>query len=376
MKVEGLGSIQKLEDKPNNRCRKWRLRVSTGINPKTGNYQERTKRFTGTIKEAKAELAIFAAEVQSEIAVSADRRKITVEQLSEEWIKERVSLKLIAQATADKNTCTMATFNYQLGKIRADKLTTKHVVDAMGALMEGDSPSGKPLSSIYINTVLTTANQMYKWAIERGLCARNPIVDVPKPKVEDTVRDALSPEQITDLLEKCPPNNYHHVGVALALLAGLREGECANLLWSDVDFENRAMLVRGTKNTSSFAYIPILDELYDYLLAWKECQTEQLESHDLEFDESMTVLTDPFGFALTGKGLGKWWRMHRKELGFSQFRFHDLRHSFATMLARNKIHPKIIADLMRHSNEKMALKIYTHLNIDDQREALANVKIG
>ena len=63
--VKGQGSIIQLEkDKPKSKCRKWQLRASVGMDPRTGKYKTRTRRFSGTYTQAKAALREFIAEIE------------------------------------------------------------------------------------------------------------------------------------------------------------------------------------------------------------------------------------------------------------------------------------------------------------------------
>lgn len=63
-------------NKPKNKCRKWMLRVRTGLNPRTGKYSEKTRIFHGAYRQAQAALAEFAEEIENKIS-SAPARKIT-----------------------------------------------------------------------------------------------------------------------------------------------------------------------------------------------------------------------------------------------------------------------------------------------------------
>ena len=77
------------------------LRVRTGLNPRTGKYSEKTRIFHGAYRQAQAALAEFAEEIENKIS-SAPARKITFEDLSEEWVEHRLAMRQIAESTADK----------------------------------------------------------------------------------------------------------------------------------------------------------------------------------------------------------------------------------------------------------------------------------
>lgn len=87
--------------KPRGKCRKWLLRVSTGLNPRTGKYGEKTKTFSGTYREAKAALAEFEQEVENQ-SNNAPGRKLTFEQLAEEYVPHRLEMRQIEEICHQK----------------------------------------------------------------------------------------------------------------------------------------------------------------------------------------------------------------------------------------------------------------------------------
>lgn len=368
MKIPGVGSIQKLEDKPNNKCRKWRLRVYVGLNPRTGKGREKSKRFTGTIKEAKVELARFADEAAN--TQHSDGRKMSVDELCDEWIQERLALHLISESTASKNRYLLATLCRHIGKIDANKLKTYMVTDAVKALMAGDSPSGKNLSGTTMQAVLTATQSMYDWALKHGHVSDNPIRDVPRPKNDTERRRALTYEQLSELTSKLTPTDHRHAALMLALHAGLRLTETTLIQWQNVNFLSGYILVPGTKTNASYGTVPLYDSFTQWLLAWKESQRIALSNHGLVQCDSTPVLTDEYGQLMTPKAIQRWWARNRKRYGLDGFKFHELRHTFATHLARSGATPDHIKNAMRHSDPRMALEIYNHVAIEDTHKMM------
>ena len=83
--------------KPRGKCRKWLLRISTGLNPRTGKYGERSKTFSRTYREAKAALTEFEHEVENQSS-NAPGRKLTFEQLAAEYVPHRLAMRQIEKA--------------------------------------------------------------------------------------------------------------------------------------------------------------------------------------------------------------------------------------------------------------------------------------
>lgn len=368
MIVEGFGTITKREDKETRRCRRWRLRVPAGLNTKTGRTRYRTQDFTGTYSDAVEALKAFNAQVQRE--GRHDKRNLTVGQLCDEWMEERKMVGEVAQETIEKNENHIKVIKHQLDGTPARALETHHITEALSNLMDGDSPSGKPLSGTYCQGVLATLKMVYSWANKRRYVSSNPTIDAPRPKNDTPEQKALTAKQTNSMTSKLSRSSRTDAAIMLALWGGLRRGEVTSITWGHVDLVGGVMSVPGTKNDASYAAIPMFPQLVEFLLEWKENQRAELAEMGLVQDDSTPVIANGAGDAYTPDGLGKAWRERRDSLGLPGFKLHELRHSFATMLARGGFPAKGIQAFMRHSDERTALRIYQHFNADDLRASM------
>ena len=255
MIVEGYGTVDPAEKKRVDRCRKWRLRVSAGFDLKTGKPKRRERRFSGTYTEAVKALEAFAVEVND--STHHQRAKLTVGQLCDEWLEERAMVGEVAQETLDKNANHVMVIKHQLAGTPARALETRHVTQALSNLMQGDSPSGKPLGGAYCQGVLTTFRMVYSWAVKRGYAAHNPVADAPRPKSDTPEQRALTEQQIRDVTSKLSTQSRTDAAVMLALWGGLRRKEIVTLEWGHVDLIGSTMRVPDTKNAASYAAIPM-----------------------------------------------------------------------------------------------------------------------
>lgn len=359
--------------KPRGKCRKWLLRISTGLNPRTGKYGEKTKTFSGTYREAKAALAEFEHEVENQSS-NAPGRKLTFEQLAAEYVPHRLTMRQIEKSTANKIEGLLDALSRHIGKMPASKLEPYMIQNAVKAMLSGDSASGKPLSGTYVNMALQTASTMYNlYAIPQGLASRNPFDNVERPRVDTEERDPLTKEQQDFLVEKCPPTDRHHVAVIEALLAGLRRSECVDLKWKHANLIDGIIMLPDTKaHGRKLTAIPIQQSLIKYLLDWKEEQARQMKKYGVIQNDEHTVCANELGDPLDPKVLGRWWQRNRKKLGCEGVHFHDLRHTFATESAKI-LPPKVIQLLLRQKDERVSMRIYTHVNTDDLEEAVAKL---
>lgn len=364
---------QPYENKPKSKCRKWRLWANVGMNPRTGEYSKRSKLFEGTYTEAKRAADNFEAELK-ESGISGDSKPIPFDLLVNEWISYRKSLRLVSDSTIAKNKNMLNIFVFHLAKVRSDKLTVRHIQQAISSLLNGDSPSGKKLSATYVICAIQTASSMYDYAIKFGMASYNPFKEVDKPKIDTKKRKSLSSSQIDQIKKLCTPNDERHVMVMLALMQGLRRTEARLAQVGDIDFKHNEFLVRGTKTESAYDLLPLNPYLSDFLKQWIGFQARRMRSHGLKLNKSTPLVSNEFGIGYKDShSVTRWWERNRDKLGCSGYTFHELRHTYATILARNRVQPAVIQQLMRHSDPRTSQAIYEHVNKEDCRAELNRI---
>ena len=110
--------IQKEKDKPKNKCRKWELRVSIGLDPKTGKYKTRSRRFAGTFTQAKVALREFMEEVEGDRVQG--RTTYTLEEYCKRYVDRRELNKEVAVTTIDRQRQQFKAVAKHLGKAKLE----------------------------------------------------------------------------------------------------------------------------------------------------------------------------------------------------------------------------------------------------------------
>jgi integrase len=142
--------------------------------------------------------------------------------------------------------------------------------------------------------------------------------------------------------------------VLTALNTGLRRGELFHLQWRDVDFENKWLTVAGsTAKSGQTRRIPLNAEALVTLQGW--CQ------QTLKTPAEPRVFPGVGGHRLTS--VNRSWRGLRKLAALGDFRFHDLRHHFASRLVQSGIDLNTVRELLGHADITMVLR-YAHLSPD------------
>jgi len=152
--------------------------------------------------------------------------------------------------------------------------------------------------------------------------------------------------------------------VLLALNTGMRKGEIFNLDWRDVDLVGAQVTVRGEgAKSGQTRYIPLNSEAVDVLTSWR------------------ATTTQPDGYVFPGRGdsddgrlddVKKAWLPVVKAAKLQMFRFHDLRHSFASKLVMAGVDLNTVRELLGHADLKMTLR-YSHLAPEHKAAAVAKL---
>ena len=332
--MAGHGTIDQLEPGPRSKCRKWRVRVSTGLDPVTGKYGRATKTVHGTYREAQQAL--------HELVVKDDEPKSSKAEFGELFDSFMASLR-IKENTRQSYKSKGRKLLERFGNARMDRLSKEMFQAYIDELSESYAPK-------YVKEIRDLLVGFLKWC-ERASVIASAARLAPEPvKCPRTTRKALTDDSVASLIGSCRPEVPAHRAVMLALCAGLRRGEaCRCLRWEDIDWQTNMVHVPGTKTKASDATVPMLPMLRDFL--------EPVKGTGYVVD-------------LSPETVSYHWERMRKEVGLDGVCFHELRHSFITMLARADVHPSVMQTLARHSSMQVTMEVYTHVHKEQEIAAL------
>ena len=256
-------------------------------------------------------------------------------------------------------------------------------------IAEHNPRTGRPTSEKTLRAYVLNCSQVFKFATKNRAIAYNPCdhVQMPmaKPKKE---RRALSPEERKrlDSLE-CEGR----LGVMLCTYAGLCKGEMAALRWEDVDLNNRTIHVykswdfktkklKSTKTKSGTRLLPITDKLYEELKPHAQktglvitCKGKQLTDAlaDRLLTDALVELNQKFGNPdLPPIKVGS---KYERLITIEPFGWHDLRHTFCSLLYQSDVDLYSAMQLMGHSNVQTTLAVYTHLQQEQKVQSIAKL---
>lgn len=407
-RTNGRGSIYQLDKgrdgkKPRSKCRKWRLVVSLGKDPKTGKYRQKAKNFNGTYTQAQAALLEFVAQIEGGEVVK--RSGWTFNGYAKHYVDTRVAAGEIQERTATSLRGTLKALGHRIGELRLQDITPETIEQAYIDLRAGESLSGRPLSGRTLYNINLSAYLMFQNAKEKGIVAENPLDKVPMPKKDTKEKEALSAEAYRDLLAALDPTDRMQCAVLLCATLGLRRSEAVGLSWGDVDFAEGTINVHASsdehgelkepKTEAGYRLLPMPEHLASALMRRKEAMAVLLAKYSpdslagvrerdgkapagsVEIDGTLydmapevPVTSDEFAVRPLPEALTQWWMRRRKDYGLEGWTLHGLRHSFLSLAAAQGVHPSVMMRLAGHKNPTITMKIYTHVNMESKREAM------
>lgn len=270
-----------------------------------------------------------------------------------------------------------------IGSIRLDKLTTIQIQQFYNKLKTSGRVQryahielkDKGLSNRFIHGIHGVLRSALDQAVKERLITSNPAEGCKLPKIEKKEMKVLLPEQIGAYLQEANrrgllPAYY------LELTSGLRRGELLALLWTDLDVENMTisvtkqvnringeLKVSQPKTSNSIRTIPIPKQAVDLLIL----EHEKHPDNPYMFPSPKTgTMYDPDSFRHT----------HEKILaaaGIEHIRFHDLRHTFATLSLQHGVDVKTLSNTLGHYSAGFTLDTYTHATQRMKREAAETI---
>lgn len=219
------------------------------------------------------------------------------------------------------------------------------------------------------NKVKMVLNNIFTLALENGIVSRSPVVSSLKiGGVKPKVKEALSPEDVTELLETlsddpCAGAQNCYLFCLLALKTGLRLGEMCGLMWTDIDFEKEELTVNHNcqwpKNTDVVVTDALKTENANRTIPIPKAAMMALRREKAKTN-SFFVFHRRDGQVLTQSAFSKMWAHTNKAAIEASLTPHVLRHTYCTRLFEAGLDIKEIQYLMGHSKPDLTLEIYTH----------------
>ena len=278
--------------------------------------------------------------------------------------------------------------NTDLGRCKLSELKSDNLQMVYNEMTK-DGYNAKTVRHVFI-----LINMGLKKAVKLRYIDENANDFVTLPKKKRFEGKALTAEEARTIFDKAKEERLYPI-VALTLCTGMRKGEVMALKWENINFRDRELHVEGNlcrvresnaggrskyvdkvlepKSAKSIRIIPLTEKAVEALLIQKQRQDEIKEKYKVVYDDQGFVFTEVDGSLLRQKGFMEEYHAFLKKYGISDIRFHDLRHTFATLLFEEGESAKVIQELLGHSTITITMDIYTHVSKKGKKNAISKL---
>ena len=373
-RANGEGSIRKRSDG------RWEGRYTAGYHPDTG--KRIIKNVLGkTQAECKAKLKQAIADAEKLDAAKAGT--YTVGQWLEVWFNDYAMLKVRPSSHQTYRGYLDHHIKPHIGDVPLARLSSLDLQRLYKSLLSNgrvdrieSQKQPKGLSAKTIRNIHQIIFSALKLAVEQRLILHNPAEGCALPKAEHREMRTLSADQLASFLREAMESGVYEM-YYIDLVTGLRRGELLGLKWEDIDLERGDLRVKRQlsringeiveaplKTKNAYRTLPLSAEAISVLKAQKK-----------KAGSSPWVFPSPNGGPLSPDSVLHMLHRVLKRAGLPEVRFHDLRHTFATLALQNGVDIKTVSGMLGHFSAGFTLDTYAHVTTSAKRKA-ANTMSG
>jgi integrase len=201
---------------------------------------------------------------------------------------------------------------------------------------------GREVKETTLNKDIRNLNAFLHWAVKNRFIA--PDLEVKKIKVAQKPVTALSPQQVRDLVTAASRHSALRLRVLLAVTTGLRRGDIETIRVGDIHFDRNTITTRNRKAGKAMPERPIPEPIMT-----------ELSNH-------VATLPDGQERLFIDRFSPKKWEKVRKGIGLPDLKFHDLRKTFASLLAQRGVSTAVTQRLLEHSSPQLTNEAYTNID--------------
>lgn len=274
-----------------------------------------------------------------------------------------------------------------LGDTQLRRLRPEHLETLYQRLLVVGSRRGGPLAAKTVKNLHQIIHSALRDAVARGLLPLNPsdTVTAPDPRKRPSDRrrgSSWTSIELNEFLAETA-DNRHSMLFRLAAATGMRRGELLGLRWDHVHFDTgrievtQALTAVGyrlefsrLKTKTSRRNVTVDTHTMALLADWRQRQVTDLDGAGVDNSHAL-VFTRPCGQPLHPHAASQAFERAQRHLPVSPIRFHDLRHTHASLLLRDRVPIKVVSERLGHSNPAFTMTTYQHVLPGMQDDAAA-----
>lgn len=358
-RANGEGNIRKRKDG------RWEGLYTAGYDPSTG--KRIIKNVLGkTQAEVKAKLKAAVEQAQQVDVIRAD--DYTVASWLRTWY-ELYSKPNIRPSTAENYRRSIELHVIpRIGSIKLNQLTSRDVqklyrdLQENGRLREVQKGKKPGLSNATVRGIHMMLHNSLDRAVKERLILRNPTEDCIIPKIEKQEMKILHPEDMSAYLQAAEKREVLPMFYP-ELVSGVRKGELVALLWDDLDTTGRTISVSkqvSARNGAITISRPKTENSVRKISIPQDAVELLIQEHEKHPDNPYMFPSPKTGEMYHPDSVVNLHKKLLKDAGLEHIRFHDLRHTFATMALQNGVDVKTVSSMLGHYDAGFTLRTYTH----------------
>jgi integrase len=361
---------------------RWYVQVDVPAGP-DGKRRRRSVGGFRTKREAKAAEAEALRRIRDGVLVEPSRLTVGA-YLTELWLPSMAS-QVRATTLGGYRHNVRAYIVPRLGDIPLQRLSTARVGAFYGELVASGGQKGRPLSPKTVRYVHTTLRRALRDAVADGLVVRNVAAQARPPRARRVEMHTWTAAEVGAFLASVREDRLYAAWLLLATL-GLRRGELLGLRWPDVDLTSGRIAIRNTlvmvdgkpamaepKTAKGRRSLTLAPQVLEAVRVHRAYQAAERLSWGADYTDSGLVVTTEDGRPMHPESLSSLFVRQAKRAGLSPIRLHDLRHSVASILLAQGVHPKVVSEQLGHATIALTLDTYSHVIPSLQQEAAAVV---
>lgn len=295
------------------------------------------------------------------------------------WLRvAKSTVKLTTYASYEMMATRIIIPYFETLNIKLKELTTEDIQEFYSAQLERVSAN----TVIHYHAVIHRA---LKYAVKIKTIQSNPAVNVERPRKEKFIGSFYDKKEINTLFDIIQGHPLE-VAIKLAAFYGLRREEIIGLKWTAIDFENNTLTIQHTvtecnldgkhievasdtaKTDSSLRTMPLVTNFREMLLAKKEKQEHYRKLCGRSYCKEYLdyIFVNEMGERWKPRYLSDGFKRILEQNGLRRIRFHDLRHTCASLLLANDVPMKKIQEWLGHSDFSTTANIYAHLDFQSK----------
>ena len=316
--------------------------------------------------------------IEENVGIDYDKAKsFTVGSWLEVWMENYAKIKLRPSTFKASQGFLKNHIKPQIGSIPLAELTSLDLQKFYKYLLEGGrvdrieaKKKPKGLAPKTVRNIHQMICSAYNLAMAQKLVNKNPTQGCALPKVEHKEMKTLTADQLSAFFREARETGVYEL-YYLDLATGLRRGELLGLKWTDIDFDRSVLKIQRAisrqngrvdeaplKTKNAYRTLPLSADAIDVLKAQKH-----------KVSGSEWVFPSPTGGPMSPDSVLYMLQRVLKRAGLPRIRFHDLRHTFATMALQNGVDVKTVSSMLGHYSAGFTLDTYAHVTADAQLKA-------